>query len=409
MKLALFKNRGFILLWIATLVSTLCLSVSWIGESAYAIEVLRHQNDYGLILMFGMLPRLIFMAVGGVFADIFSRKNIISSSLIVRSGLLLALGTAIDFGLVTFGTMLALVFLYGILDACCWPARDAILMDIVDKSQLTQANSILLMTGQAGTVSGFAIGGMLVAKLDFHALFTLLGVVLCISTLLFLTFFPKQLEKTNLPTAKAKASFSLFESELKEGIAYIKDHPQFSVLMAMFAVANLLFTGPLQQSVPLLAYKDLSGPSAFGSLWTFFSIGMGSGGILMSIIAPQKKRFLIVVYMLIAESIFLSLLAIASSLVMGCVFMFIIGFCVACNNIPTTSILQHYSDQGKVGRVMGFNETISMGLMPVSYLAVSLLLNAGIGHKTILAVSGFIMLSVCVFMLARFPVIRRTD
>jgi DHA3 family macrolide efflux protein-like MFS transporter len=405
----LLKNKNFMLLWMTSIVSTFCLQISWISESWFAINALHREREYGYILISAMLPRLMFMFVGGVIADNFSRKYVISSSLALRALLLLGLGLLMSSQLASFAVLIVLAFLYGIIDAYYWPSRDAILTDAVARDDLTRANSWMLVTSQAGMIIGPAAGGILAANISFSAIFYLLGGILGLSILLF--FFAFDAASTVAVTRKRTGlQLTKFRDELTEGIRYVKGHPQLSVLMLVFAVANVLYMGPFQQSIPLLAKTQLSGGAAvFGNLWASFGIGMCAGGIIMSIVAPIRKRFQIVVYTLVVQSLLLSGLALIHSLLSGIVVMFLIGICVAFNNVPTTGMLQTYTDKEKLGRVMGFNDTLTMGLVPLSYLLVSGLFMLGINHQPVLIVAGILMFAFCAFALKRYPVILATD
>lgn len=404
----LLKNKNFLMLWLTSLVSTFCLSISWVSESWYAINVLHREKEYGYILVCAMLPRLLFMFVGGVIADNFSRKHTISTSLGIRAILLGVLGALMASGQASFGVLMGFAFLYGILDAYYWPSRDAILIDVVPADDLPQANSWMLLTAQAGLILGPAAGGVLAANLSFSAIFYLLSGALAVSILLFWCLFRAALpQRTDVAPGWNP---SRFRAELLEGIQYVRGHAQLSVLMLVFAVANVLYMGPFQQSVPLLASKQLGGSAtAFGNLWAAFGVGMCGGGMLMSIIAPVRARFRMVLYVLSAQSLLLSSLAFIHDVATGMAVMALIGLCVALHNVPTTGMLQTYTAKDKLGRVMGFNDTITMGMVPLSYLLVSGLLVLGIAYQAIVIVAGLTMFVFCLYALGRYPVIRTTD
>jgi MFS family permease len=326
---------------------------------------------------------------------------------------LFGLATLIALEWAGFAVILLVAFLYGVIDAYYWPSRDAILIDILPAADLPRANSIMLTTAQIGWIAGPALGGFLVGIFSLSAVLFALALILLAMAMLFVHLLRRYADTPARASSVGGRSHcekaALFIQDLKLGLSYVWHHPQFSVLMLLFAVANILFMGPMQQSVPLIA-KELSGSAgAFGTMWASWGAGMATGGVAMSILAPQHGRFLIVVGMVLIESVLLAALAFLHSLLVVYVVMFAIGVCIACNNIPTMTMLQVYSDKDKVGRVMGLNDTISLGLTPLSYVAVSALLLAGVGHRAILTVAGVAMFFFGIFMLARYPVIRRTD
>jgi hypothetical protein len=88
---------------------------------------------------------------------------------------------------------------------------------------------------------------------------------------------------------------------------------------------------------------------------------------------------------------------------------FLIGLVIAIHNVPMMGILQGYSAEEKIGRVMGCNDTMTFGLVPLSYLGVAMLLGSGASYRLILALAGTGMLLFCLFAMTRYPVIRVTD
>ncbi len=110
--------------------------MSWLTETWYAVNTLHKESEYGYILVFGMLPRILFMLVGGVVADNYSKKHVIASSLCLRAFLLTILGILMVTKVVNFTTIIAFTFFYGLIDAYYWPSRDAILVEIVERDDL---------------------------------------------------------------------------------------------------------------------------------------------------------------------------------------------------------------------------------------------------------------------------------
>ena len=70
------------------------------------------------------------------------------------------------------------------------------------------------------------------------------------------------------------------------------------LLLLVFAFANVLFMGPLQQSIPLIVTRELGGDSqSYSSLLSGFGAGMTLGGLLMLRFAPRQQKFLFVMSM----------------------------------------------------------------------------------------------------------------
>ncbi|MEH6944704.1 MFS transporter, partial [Bacillus sp. JJ722] len=83
-KISLFKNRAFIFLWLTSSASFLALSTYLFTEQWYIITVLQQENILGIVMMVTMIPRVIFMFIGGVLADRFRRSKIMFFSSFIR-------------------------------------------------------------------------------------------------------------------------------------------------------------------------------------------------------------------------------------------------------------------------------------------------------------------------------------
>jgi DHA3 family macrolide efflux protein-like MFS transporter len=380
------------------------------AEAWYAIKILHMEAQFGIVLICATLPRILFMLIGGVIADNFHKAHVVSLSFVLRSGLLLLLAILIPMGYASFTMILVVAFLYGMIDAFYLPSREAFLNEVIEEEHFPQAISILILTSQICTVASPAIAGILLTHVTFPKLFLSIAGLLLISAGSVYTLVRIRPVITQKLRPKMRENFIFLMQELKEGWSYIRHHPQFSVLMPLFAVANLLFMGPLQQSVPLLASRDLAGSaSAYGNMWSFFTAGSMLGGVWLSFRPCRNRKFLFITYALLAEGALLACLALTNNIVTGVSFMFMLGLCVALNNLPAAIMLQTHSDKERIGRVIGFNDTLTMGLTPLSYLIVSGLLMAGVNHKFILASSGILMFMFCLMMMRQFPIIRAAD
>lgn len=400
---ASLRQPRFLALWFTTLLSVFSLSVAWVTESWYAIKVLGRESDYGYILIAATVPRLIFMLAGGVLADRVAKSRLLTFSLSFRALLIALLGWLMLQDAASFGLLLAFAFCYGLLDACYWPARDALLPELVPEADLPQANSLLLVTSQLGMILGPVLAGGLLLLLPYGAVLLWQGVILLAAALLCYW----QLGRRQMDAEIHAGARPSFRHELLEGLAYIRHHPQLSLLLLVFAFANVLFMGPLQQSIPLIVTRELGGDShSYTTLLSGFGVGMTLGGLLMLRFAPRRHKFLFVMVMLMLESVLLALLAYTPGLWFVAANVVLIGICIACNNVPTMSMLQSYSERDKLGRVMGLNDTLSHGLTPLSYVIVTGLLALQVPHQAILLVAGGLMLLLCVAMLWRYPQIR---
>jgi DHA3 family macrolide efflux protein-like MFS transporter len=399
---ALLSNRNFLLLWLASIVSNFALAVAMLAETWLVINTLGAKEQLGLVMIAGSVPRILLMAVGGVLADRIKRSHIILASVGLRVLLLFAMIPLLAAGTLTMGVMIVFALIYGALDAFFWPARDALIPNLVAEQDLTRANSIMLTTNQIGLVFGPVLGGAMLALLSYEWVFALTGAMLLLG-LVAMAMIKEPALQAN------RARFNML-AELKEGVQYAIQTPVLRALMLVYAAANLLFMGPLGLGIPLVVTDLLQGnASTLSFMQSAFAAGMVLGGLLLTVYPPSKKRLLMITMVIAVEGLLLATLAMANWLPLALGLQVLIGLGVAANNVPMMSLIQHYTERQKLGRIMSLNSMASMGLAPLSYAIVTGLFSMRIGIEWVLPIFGLLLAAMMLLMTLRMPVIREVD
>src|SRR5690625_1630305 len=85
LKVSLFKNRNFITLFIATLISSPGYYIYLIGAEWLMLTLHDNRFYFGMLFVAASIPRLLFLSVGGVVADRFSKSKILFFSDLTRA------------------------------------------------------------------------------------------------------------------------------------------------------------------------------------------------------------------------------------------------------------------------------------------------------------------------------------
>jgi MFS transporter, DHA3 family, macrolide efflux protein len=399
---ALLRNRNFLLLWLASIVGNLALAVAMLAETWLVVKTLGAKEQLGLVMIAASVPRLLLMALGGVLADRIKRSRIILVSLTLRVLLLLALVAIIANHQLSIGVMIGFALIYGALDAFFWPARDALVPNILAANDLNRANSIMLTTNQLGMVFGPVLGGIMLALFSFEVVFSLTAALLGLGVVAIALIREPELQP-------GRARFNML-AELKEGVQYTLQTPVLRTLILVYAAANLLFMGPLGLGVPMIVTDLLQGSaSTLAYMQSAFAAGMVLGGLLLTIYPPTQKRLLMITVAIAIEGLLLAALALATWLPVALALQALIGLGVAANNVPMMSLIQHYTDRQKLGRIISLNTMASMGLTPLSYALVTALFSMHISITWVLPAFGLILALMMVIMTLKMPVIRKID
>lgn len=170
--LSLFRERNFLWLWLAYVISNLGDAALAVALSITVYNGTNSKSALGFSMVFGTLPVLLFGLVGGVLADRWNRRQTMIIADLGRAlSVLLLLGIPsahfqAHFDAHDTGLVYAASFLVASLSCFFSPARQGLLPVLVPRDRLLQANGLMLSASQATLFLGPALGGLLV--LWFH-------------------------------------------------------------------------------------------------------------------------------------------------------------------------------------------------------------------------------------------------
>ncbi|WP_028401403.1 MFS transporter [Ectobacillus panaciterrae] len=400
---SLFRNVNFLYLWAATLFSSFALSFFTFSQTWYIVKKLDLEASLGLVLVASSVPRLVFMIVGGAVADKFPKKNIMFFSNIARILLVTALLTWLILDNVTLHTFIFFALFFGLADAFFWSADGSILPELVEKYRLTQANSITQMTNQSSLILGPMLAGVIIKISNYETVFAL--------TIFFLIIAAVLVQKIRMNAVKDPfQSDRNMLTSIKEGILYVKKSAFLTTLLICSAFLNMFLIGPMQIGFPIFVKNVLHGDSLmFSYLEGSVGGGMAVGAILVGILNIRRNRgwFCIVMLFLSGISFFLITQSneVWHALLAGSVF----GATLAMASIPLMAVIQSTVQEDMMGRVMSLLMLSSMGLIPLSYAATSLLLTVGLPIITILKSGAIAVMLFVIFVALRVPTVRKFD
>jgi MFS family permease len=399
---SLLRNRNFRFVWLTSITDNISLAIVLLTQTWYVVDALHMKAQLGWMMIVSSIPRLGLMIIGGVLADRLPKVKIMTTTFCLRM-LVMGCGALLFWrDLMSIWALIGVAASFGMLDAFFWPSRDALIPSIVSEHELTRANSVMQATNQIGLIVGPAIGGLLLSFLPFHAIYALTACLMALGAVLI-----GSVREKAAPTTKHQHHVFL---ALQEGVRYVVNSPVLRTLMAIYAVANLLFTGPLSVGIPIIASEHLqAGAKGLSYLQSAFAGGMVSGFLTLMVFPPKKKRLAMIVGLIVIEGVLIALQGYSYTLALSIALQLMLGFCVACNNVPMLSLLQQYADRDKLGRVMSINSMTTMGLSPVSYALVSTLLAGGASIAVIMPVFGLAMTATVALMAMASQVVRTTD
>jgi MFS family permease len=223
-------------------------------------------------------PALLFGLVAGTLADIVDRRRVVLSTQVLLLSATLILGAATLAGMIGPTGLLALTFLIGVGFTFYMPAQQALVNDLVPRTELPRAVALAAVAFNVARAAGPALAGAVAAWLGS-------GSALLASTLCFLWMIIALRGWPNPVHAIPGVPETLL-SGVTSGLRYLRHSPQLraSVIRSLsFTVCASAFWALL----PVIARDQLGlGAGGFGGLLGFF----GAGAIVGALWIPRHLQ-----------------------------------------------------------------------------------------------------------------------
>ncbi|MES5891825.1 MULTISPECIES: MFS transporter [Bacillus cereus group] len=398
----LLKNTNFLFLWAATLFSSFALAFFTFSQTWYIAKTLNLEASLGIVFVALSVPRLIFMIIGGALADKFPKKNIMFYSNIIRAILVATILTWFIVGDVTLYTFALFALFFGLADAFFWSADGSILPELVEKSRLTQANSLTQMTNQASVILGPVLGGILIKFTNYETIFSITILLLIIAAIL--------VQKIQFTVPEKNETDKGMFTSIKEGILYVKESPFLSTFLICSAFLNLFLIGPMQVGFPLFVKNVLHGDSLqFSYLEASVGGGMAIGAVIVGLKNINRRRGLFCIIMMLLSGVFFLAINFSTVLWQALLAGTFYGITIAMAIVPLMAMIQSTVKEEMMGRVMSLLMLSSMGFIPLSYAFTSLALGIGIPIVTVMKSGAIAVIVFVLFVAIRVPVVRKFD
>ena len=377
------RDPEFRKLWLA-----LCISL--LGDGAFLVavawKVYELSNSPTAMALVGIamtVPTIMFLLIGGVASDRFSRRT-----LMVAADLLRALAGAVLAGLALGGVLevwhvAVLAALYGTGAAFFAPAFDAFVPDIVPAERLAQANALdQLMRPLVLRMAGPALGGILVAAGGASLVFALDSATFLFSAAMLLLI--------RVPAAPMQSGSLSVVRDLAEGWRFVRRRAWLWATFASAAVAYLCFMGPVEVLLPYLVKNDLDGSAR--DLGMVFAAG-GLGSVACALVMGQRdipRRGITFIYLVWT----VATLAVAGYGLSSTLWQLMLA-ALAFNALETAGTIvwatmkQRHVPRAMLGRVSSLDWLISIGLLPLSF-ALTGPVAAAIGTRGTLVAAGVV-------------------
>ena len=255
--LDVFRNRPFLLLWLAQAATQIGGNMVIFGLTVIISKSTGSTTAVSALILTFLVPAVLFSAVAGVFVDRMDRRIVLIVTNVLRG---LAFVAVFFVGDNLIGIYLLNIFI-STVTVFFAPAEAAMIPMLLPKRQLMSANGIFTLTLNAAFALGFALLGPLVVKIAGpQILIVLVAVLYFIAAGFTFTLPPAPPETPKAFGRQAaieteKAVESIF-SQLHEGLDYIRRHREIRWSLIYLGVAASL-VGVLGVLGPAFAERTL--------------------------------------------------------------------------------------------------------------------------------------------------------
>jgi len=260
-------------LWLAVLVSNIGSWMQTVGAQWLLVSQPHASLLVALVQTADMLPDVLLAYVGGVLADTFDRRLL----LMVVQGCMVITGLALTIltiaGQMPPALLLTLTFLLGAGSAFTVPAYQAMIPDLVPRSQLSSASALGSINVNLARAVGPAIAGVLIARIGVGAVFALNTATFLVYGLVVAAWHFPAGTRSQLPER--------FASALRAGERYVR----YSPVVRRILVRSALFLVPasaLWALLPVVASQRLGlGANGYGLLLGALGVGAVAGAFIL--------------------------------------------------------------------------------------------------------------------------------
>jgi predicted MFS family arabinose efflux permease len=267
------RERRFRLLWLGQATSTLGDGLVPVALAFAVIQSLdRGPTALGIVIAAQTVPVVLFVLVGGVWADRLPRQMVMLVSDVVRGLVQATLALLLLTENAEVWHLAVLMAIYGTAQAFFQPAATGLVPATISPERLQQANALLGLSRSLAFVVGPAVAGVMAAT-------TNPGVVFAFDALTF-GVSATSLALLRLPRSRRAGEHQSFLADLKGGWHELMSHTWLWVIVAWAAAFLGIVVAPYATLGPVIAKESLGGPAAWGMIAAGWGVGTVVGGLI---------------------------------------------------------------------------------------------------------------------------------
>jgi MFS family permease len=391
------RSRHYRLFVAGQLISLVGTWMQMVAQSWLVYRLTGSAALLGLLGFAGQIPVFVLAPLGGVIADRLNRHRILVATQTSMMVLAAALAGLTLSGNVQVWHLFALSALLGIANAFDIPARQAFVIEMVEREDLMNAIALNSSMVNGARIVGPAIAGVVVATVGegWCFLVNALSYVAVIGALRLMRLKPRP-----LPASQTSAWASIVE-----GFVYSWRTAPVRALLLLLGLVSLMGM-PYSVLMPIFADRILGGgPDAYGLLMSASGLGALAGAATLTVRRQIHGLGRWVAVSATGFGVSLVAFAFSRSLWLSAALIVPAGFCMMVEMAASNTLIQSMIPDRLRGRVMAVYSMMFMGMAPLGALMAGALA-APLGAPATVAAGGAVCIAGGLLFGARLPKMR---
>lgn len=352
-------QRQFRLLFLGRTTSFIGSAFANIALAFAVLDLTGSKADLGFVLAARSVPQVIFLLVGGIWADRLPRHLVMLTSNVISGASQGVIAALLLLGHAQIWQLMALAAVNGMSSAFFFPASAGIIPQTVPRSMLQSANAILRLGQNSSWIVGAAVGGLVVAATNPG-----IGIAVDAGTFFLAALFTARIQ---LPR-ELRMETSNFFAELADGWREFSSRAWLWVIVLQFGFVNAIEQGTEGVLGPAIAKDHFGGAAGWGFILTAQSLGLFVGGVILLRLRPRRLLLTATLGFLLTIPF---LLGLAGPLPLAAVIALaaLAGLGVETFGIMWDTTMQQEIPQEKLSRVYSYDALGSFVLIPLGLAA----------------------------------------
>jgi MFS family permease len=350
-----FAEREFGLLFLGRTVSLFGTAFAPIALAFAVLDLTGSATDLGVVIAAGVLPQILFIVVGGIWADRLPRHHVMVVSDAVAGAAQAVIAALVLTGAAEIWHLVVLQLVRGGASSFFFPAAQGIVPQTVSARFLQEANALLRLSRNGTQIIGAAAGGVAVAAIGSGwALAFDAGTYFLGAAVLLALRIPRRLTMTERH----------FVRELAEGWNTFRSRAWLWGIVVQFAFVNACGVGAWAVLGPVVADRELGGPAAWGFIVAAQGAGLIVGGVVTLRYRPDRLLLVatLAVFPLALPVLLLAVPAAAWAIALGA---FLAGFSIEFFGVFWDTALQQQIPHDQLSRVSSYDALGSIVFIPL--------------------------------------------